>query len=54
MKPCHFKSEYTTVGAFYIFNEILEAITDDYAEGLSTARDVSLHKCLVGKPILMA
>lgn len=54
MKPCHFKSEYTTVGAFCTSNEILEAITDDYAEGLSTARDVSLHKRLVRKPILMA
>ena len=53
-KVRHFKYESTTVIAFYSFNEILEAITDYYIEGLSTARVVSLHKCLVGKPILVA
>lgn len=53
MKMCHFKSEYITVGVFYTFNEILEAIIDDYAEVVSAARAVSLHKCLVGKQILM-
>ena len=53
-KVWHFKYENTTVIAFYSFNEILEAITDYYIEGLSTARVVSLHKCLVGKPILVA
>ena len=54
MKLCHFKSEYTAVGVFYTFNEILEAIIDDYGEIMSAARAVSLRKRLVGKPVLMA
>jgi len=54
MKPCHSKSEYTAVGVFSAFNEILEAIIDDYADITSAARTVSLHKCLVGKLILVA
>lgn len=54
MKPCHFESEYTAVSVFYTFNEILEAIIDDYAVVMSSARAVSLHKLLVEKPILMA
>lgn len=41
-------------GMFYTFNEILEATMNDYAEVMSAAKAVSLHKCLVGKPILMA
>lgn len=49
MKPCRFKSESTAVGVFYTFNEILEAIIDDYAEVMSAARAVSLHKTPSGE-----